>query len=182
VVHHDPVIPVLRTDRLVLRPLTPADAPALLVFRSDPIEQEHNDPPLRSLADARALVEGLAADHHVHGARHWGLVLRGGDDVVGLFGYNHWSRPHARASVGYDLSRRLWGRGLASEAMVAVLDHGFGEMGLNRVEAHTNAENTASVRMLRGLGFWREGTFHEHFFENGAFHDVALFVLLRRDR
>jgi hypothetical protein len=29
--------------------------------------------------------------------------------------------------------------------------------------------------MLRKLGFWQEGTLHEHFYEDGAFHDVSLF-------
>jgi hypothetical protein len=53
---------------------------------------------------------------------------------------------------------------------------------LNRIEVQTDAANVRSIRMLRGLGFWREGTFHEHFFEDGQFHDVALFALLRRDR
>jgi RimJ/RimL family protein N-acetyltransferase len=36
------------------------------------------------------------------------------------------------------------------------------------------------VRMLNRLGFRREGTFHEYFHEDGAFHDIALFVKLRR--
>jgi hypothetical protein len=34
--------------------------------------------------------------------------------------------------------------------------------------------------MLRKLGFWQEGTLHEHFYEDGAFHDVPLFVMSRR--
>ncbi len=63
-----------------------------------------------------------------------------------------------------------------------MLDWGFRAWELNRVEAHTNAENHESVRMLERLGFRREGTFHEHFFDDGAFHDVALYVMLRRDR
>lgn len=84
--------------------------------------------------------------------------------------------------MGYDLSRRLWGRGLAAEAMSAVLDFGFGRMPLNRVEAHTNAENIASVRMLRRLGFRWEGAFREYFFDDGGWHDVALFAQLRAER
>jgi ribosomal-protein-alanine N-acetyltransferase len=176
-----PEVPVLRTPRLVLRPLVAADAPALFRFRSDPVEQQYNDRPLGSPDDAHALLDRLAAEHANDGAVHWGLTLREDDVVVGLLGYNYWARPHRRAGVGYDLSRRLWGRGLASEAMTAVLDHGFGAMGLNRVEAHTDAENAASIRMLERLGFWREGTFHDHFEEDGRFHDIALFVKLRRD-
>ncbi|MGI5131754.1 GNAT family N-acetyltransferase [Pseudonocardia sp. CA-107938] len=176
------MIPVLETERLVLRPLAAADADALYAFRSDPVEQRWNDPPLTEPAQAAELIERLAAEHRTIGARHWGLTLRGDDTVRGLLGYNEVVAAHARAAIGYDLARQLWGRGLMSEAMRAVLDHGFADLRLNRVEAHTNDVNAASIRMLRRLGFWREGTFHERFHEDGEYHDVALFVMLARDR
>ena len=174
--------PVLETERLVLRGLVAADAAALFAFRSDPIEQRHNDPPLTRLAQAEELIEQLSAEQHTRGALHWGLTLKPHDKVVGLLGYNYRVVEHRRAGIGYDLTRDLWGRGLMFEALRAVLEHGFGPLGLNRVEAHTNDENTPSIRLLRRLGFWREGTFHEQFFEDGRFHDVALFVQMRRDR
>lgn len=175
------MLPTLVTDRLVLREIVPSDAPDLFAFRSDPIEQQYNDPPLRALDEARDLIDRLARDHRDTGALRWGLTLAGENRVVGLLGYNEIVPEHRRASVGYDLARRLWGRGLASEAMGAVLDHGFDVLALNRIEAHTEAANSASIRMLRRLGFWREGTFHDRFFDNGSYHDVALFVLLARD-
>ncbi|OLT21119.1 hypothetical protein BJF78_08675 [Pseudonocardia sp. CNS-139] len=116
------------------------------------------------------------------GARRWGITLTGDDTVVGLLGYNYWDVQHRRAAIGYDLKRSLWGKGLAAEAMELALGFGFDRMDLNRVEAHTDAANARSIRLLRRLGFWQEGTFHERYLEDGAFHDVALFVLLRRDR
>jgi [ribosomal protein S5]-alanine N-acetyltransferase len=176
------MVPVLTTERLVLRGVVPADAPALYVFRSDPVEQRHNDEPLTRPEQADELVERLARMARDDGSQYWGVTLKGDDTVVGLMGYNEIVAEHARAAVGYDLKRSLWGQGLASEAMRAVLDHGFGTLGLNRVEAHTNDGNHESVRMLRRLGFWREGTFHERFREGDAFVDVALFVMLARDR
>ena len=176
------VTPVLETERLVLRGLVAADAAALFAFRSDPIEQRHNDAPLTRLAEAEELIERLAVEQVTRGGLQWGLTVKPDDRVVGLLGYNYRVPEHRRAGIGYDLTRSLWGRGLMFEAMQAVLDHGFGPLGLNRVEAHTNDENAPSIRLLRRLGFWREGTFHEQFFEDGRFHDVALFVQLRRDR
>jgi [ribosomal protein S5]-alanine N-acetyltransferase len=176
-----PTFPVLTTGRVRLREIVPADAPDLFAFRRDPEEQRHNDPPLTHPDEADALIERLAREYREHGVARWGLTLDD-DVVVGLFGYNTWDTTNRRASVGYDLKRSLWGRGLATEAMRSILGFGFEEMALNRIEAHTNAANVRSIHMLRRLGFWREGTFHEHFFEDGQFHDVALFALLRRDR
>lgn len=173
---------MLETERLVLREIVPADAEALFAFRSDPVEQQHNDPPFVGIGESYALIDRLTREFREEGAVRWGLTRKGEDVVVGLLGYNYWSVPHNRAAIGYDLSMRLWGQGLMTEAMTAVLDHGFGAMGLNRVEAWTNAANTESIRMLRRLGFWQEGTLHEQFFEGGRYHDVALFVMLLRDR
>jgi ribosomal-protein-alanine N-acetyltransferase len=176
------MFPVLETPRIVLRELVSSDAQALFAFRSDAEEQRHNDPPHTSMAESAALIERLAAVRRETGATQWGLTLKGDDLVVGMLGFNWWNREHHRASIGYDLSRALWGHGLMGEAVQAVLDHGFDVMGLNRIEAHTNDDNRSSIRMLRKLGFVREGTFHDQFFEDGRYHDVALFVMLRRNR
>lgn len=173
--------PVLRTPRTVLREIVAADAPALYAFRSDPEEQRHNDPPLTEPGQAAELVERLAREHR-DGAVRWGLTLPGDGVVVGLLGYNTWSREHDRAEVGYDLARRLWGRGLAAEAMRAVLDFGFDAMGLNRISAHTEVANTRSIRMLERLGFRREGTLRELVRDGDAYRDVAVYAVLRNDR
>jgi RimJ/RimL family protein N-acetyltransferase len=176
-----PTFPVLTTRRIRLREIVPADAPDVFAFRRDPEEQRYNDPPLAHPDEADALIERLAREYREQGAVRWGLALDD-DVVVGLFGFNSWDTTNRRASIGYDLKRSLWGRGLATEAMRSILGFGFEEMELNRIEAHTDAANVRSIRMLRRLGFWREGTFHDHFLEDGQFHDVALFALLRRDR
>lgn len=176
------MIPTLQTERLVLRELRPSDAPALYRFRSDADAQQHNDPHLTAPEQADALIARLAADHRAAGSVHWGLTVRGDDTVVGLPGYHYVAPADHRAGLGYDLSRQLWGRGIMAEALEAVLAWGFDVLALNKVEVHTNAENAPSVALLRRLGFRWEGTLHEHFREHGAFHDVSLYALLRRDR
>jgi [ribosomal protein S5]-alanine N-acetyltransferase len=176
------VFPVLETERLILREIVASDTADVFAFRSDPEEQKYNDAPLRSLPQARELIDRLAREYRDQRAIRWGLTVKGDGAVVGLLGYNYWNVAHFRAGLGYDLKRSLWGRGLMPEAVDAVLDFGFSRMQLHRVEVHTNTENASSVRMLRKLGFWQEGTLHEYFYEDGAFHDVSLFVLLRRDR
>ncbi|MFC4942186.1 GNAT family N-acetyltransferase [Pseudonocardia sp. GCM10023141] len=55
--------PVLETERMVLREIVPADARALLAFRSEPDEQKHNDAPLVHIDESHALIERLAAEY-----------------------------------------------------------------------------------------------------------------------
>jgi ribosomal-protein-alanine N-acetyltransferase len=170
----------IRTERLVLREPTVADARDVLVFRGDPEVQRYNDEPLATLAECEAFLEYLLAEAEADLRRHW--ALEAGGRVVGLMGLHSWQRGHRRAEFGYDLAREHWGRGYATEAARAVLRFGFTTMRLHRVQAHTIADNHRSVRLLTSLGFAREGTLREFSLEDdGRFHDSAVFGLLRAE-
>ncbi|MGI5239227.1 GNAT family N-acetyltransferase [Dactylosporangium sp. CA-139066] len=162
----------------MLREPTVADAADVLVFRGDPDVQRYNDDPLRTVAEAEAFVEYLVAESAADLRRHWALELDG--TVIGLMGLHSWHRQHRRAEVGCDMAAAHWGRGYASEAAAAILRHGFTAMRLHRVQAHTIAANTRSVRLLERLGFTREGTLREFSLEtDGRYHDSVVFGLLR---
>ena len=177
------VFPVLRTSRLLLRELGEEDASDVLVFRADPEVQKFNSEPLRSTEDSVGLIDELRGEYVSRRAVHWAVALAATDRVIGIFGFNEWDTHHRRAEVGYDLARDCWGRGLAGEALVAVLGFGFSDMDLNRVEAQTIADNTASVRLLERLGFQREGTRRRFSLEeDGVYHDGAIYGLLRAEQ
>lgn len=174
--------PVLTTDRLTLRPLRPSDAPDVLVFRSDWEVQKYNSPVYTSVAEAEDLIERLRAEFEQQEGISWAVTLTSEDIVIGLFGFHHWSRHHRRAEIGYDLARAYWGRGIASEALRAMLPFGFRRLDLHRIYANTIADNHESVRLLERLGFQREGTRRESSWEDdGTFHDSAIYGLLRRE-
>jgi ribosomal-protein-alanine N-acetyltransferase len=63
----------------------------------------------------------------------------------------------------------------------AILDFGFTEFGLNRIEAVTMLDNQASIGLLQSLGFQQDGIMREMEFFKDAFHDMRLFSLLRKD-
>jgi ribosomal-protein-alanine N-acetyltransferase len=171
-------VPVLTTERLVLREPVATDAVHILVFRGDPEVQRFNDEPLRDVAEAEAFVEFLRSECAADQRRHWAIWYEG--IVVGLIGLHTWQHHHRRAELGYDLARSHWGQGIAFEAGRAVIAFGFGPMALHRIQAHTIVDNQRSVRLLRRLGFQREGTMREFSLEDdGTFHDSAVFGLLR---
>jgi [ribosomal protein S5]-alanine N-acetyltransferase len=61
------------------------------------------------------------------------------------------------------------------------MEYGFDAMDLNRIHACPWSENLASVRLLETLGFQKEGVRRDEYWENGVFHDEALYALLRRE-
>ncbi|MEQ4206832.1 GNAT family N-acetyltransferase [Actinopolymorpha sp. B9G3] len=174
--------PRLTTERTVLREWQPGDAADLFVWRSDPEVQRYNSEPMRDVTEAAQLIDELRGAYSAQRGIFWAVTHRGDGRAIGLFGFNSWERRHRRAAIGYDLRRNYWGRGIATEALAAILSFGFTRMDLNRVEAETIADNHASVRRLQRLGFQREGLRRAYTVEeDGTFHDSAIYGLLASD-
>jgi ribosomal-protein-alanine N-acetyltransferase len=93
----------------------------------------------------------------------------------------NYAPEHARAELGYVLSREHRGKGLMPEAVRAVIRFGFGRMELNRIQARCVAENTASARVMEKVGMTYEGTLRESEYIKGAFWDIKIYSILRRE-
>jgi ribosomal-protein-alanine N-acetyltransferase len=174
--------PVLETERLVLRELRRADAPALLVaWRDAETMLYFGAEPLATAADARSQIRDFRAEAASGDGIRWAITERGRDEYVGDIGFSNFAPEHARAEVGFLLARAFWRRGLMSEALTTVLDYGFRTKSLHRVEALVDPRNESSLRVLERCGFAREGTLRGYEFERGAFIDLVLFSLLQSD-
>jgi [ribosomal protein S5]-alanine N-acetyltransferase len=174
-------VPVLRTTRLVLRPPSVMDADDVLAFRGDPEVQRHNDKTLADRNAAVAFLDFLVGECDTGHRRHWVIEVDG--TVVGLVGLHAWHAHHRRAELGYDVHRDWWGRSVAFEAASAVIDHGFADLDLERIEAYVIDVNTRSVRLLERLGFRHEGTRRRYSLEDdGLYHDSLVYALLAGER
>ena len=173
-------VAVLTTGRLALREPVATDAAAVLIFRGDPDVQRYDAEPLRDYAEAEAFIAFLHSESAANLRRHWVITLGGA--VVELIGLHTWDHHHRRAELGFDIAKAHWGHGIAAEAARAVIQFGFTTMALHRIQAHSIADNTRSIRLLERLGFRREGTLREYSLEDdGIFHDSALYGLLHTD-
>ncbi|WP_316521804.1 GNAT family N-acetyltransferase [Kitasatospora brasiliensis] len=85
---------------------------------------------------------------------------------------------HRAADLGCVLARDAWGRGYAGETVGLLCGLAFGALDLHRLTARVAVDNTASVKVLTGLGFRREGRLRHDGFKNGAWYDSYLYALL----
>jgi ribosomal-protein-alanine N-acetyltransferase len=176
-------LPELETGRLLLRRMRLDDAEAMFAYASDPevtryvLFETH-----RTVEDSEAFLR-LAVEGYERGDfGGWGVVLKDSGAFVGTCGMDvNYAPEHARAELGYVLSRDHWGRGLMTEAVRAVIRFGFGRMELNRIQARCIAENTASARVMEKAGMTYEGTLRESEFIKGAYRDMKLYSILRRE-
>ena len=147
---------VLRTQRLVLRPVTPDDQPALLAHWSAPdVRRFLFDGAVLPAAELTEAIEDSARDFARAGYGLW-LAYENGRSDLGLVG-TAGLRPleDLGLEIFYSLAPGSWGRGYATEAARVVLDHALGSLGLPKVLAEIDEGNTASVAVIERLGMTR---------------------------
>jgi RimJ/RimL family protein N-acetyltransferase len=145
---------IAKTDRLILRHFTLADADAMAkifgdaeVMRYGPGVQTPQwvDDWLRSWIERRYAEWGFG---------FWAVVEPSSGAVIGYCGLTQFSNRCAagEAELGYRLARAHWGQGYATEAARAVRDHAFATLALPRLIAMIDPRNTASLRVAEKLG------------------------------
>jgi ribosomal-protein-alanine N-acetyltransferase len=160
-------MPILESARLLLRPLTLADARHLAALFDgdwDAIRQTGRMPYPPTEA---AMGDWIAG--HLSARNHAFLLIRKEDrTVLGGAGFGGTARV---AELGYSLGRAYWGRGYATEAVGAMLDHAR-TLGLRRLEAYSFVDNPASARVLEKAGFTDLGVIARDYPARGGQRDV----------
>jgi RimJ/RimL family protein N-acetyltransferase len=172
---------VIETPRLTLGRLEPADLPAFLAYRNDPEVARYQSWETISEADGAALIAEQATFAPGTPGRWAQLAvrLRDGGALVGDLALHVEAADPRLGEIGFTFDRRFQGRGLAQEAVRALLDLAFGTLGLHRVRAIVDCRNAAAVRLLERLGMRREGHFVQHAWFKGAWCDESLYAMLR---
>jgi RimJ/RimL family protein N-acetyltransferase len=176
-------IPRLQTERLLLDPLSDADAPELvrLAGAREVADTTLSIPHPYGPADA----EGFLAHQRSAADRGDELVLavrrRQDGKLVGCIGLRDIDRTHLQAELGYWIGLPYWGQGFATEAARAVVSYGFDVLGLNRIYAHHMTRNPPSGRVLERIGMRWEGVLRERVLKWGRFEDVVIYAVLRSD-
>ena len=172
----------LTTARLILRPFQSSDAEPLFAIFSEPkVMRYWSHAPWASVAQAQELIakdqQALPAGGHIR----LGMEIQGAGELIGMCTLFNLSAQCRRAEIGYGMSSLFWGQGYMHEALTALLEFGFGELDLNRVEADIDPRNTASARSLERLGFHKEGHLRERWIVDREVSDSSLYGLLRSE-
>ena len=145
---------ILTTRRLILRPVTAADHAGLLAHWTAPeVRRFLFDGAVLSPAEVTAVIEASELSFAGAGYGLWLISERDASDLAGTAGL----RPleDLGLEVIYSIAPGSWGRGLATEAARAVVEHALGPLGLPEVLAEVDEGNEASVRVIERLGMTR---------------------------
>ena len=149
--------PVIKTERLTLRKIEESDSDVILFLRSDKsINKFINRPENRrtkNISDAIKHIKELNADTKNNKSIAWGITLNENPKIIGTICLWNFSKDYKTAEVGYDLNPNFQKKGIMSESLKSVVNFGFIELYIERIEAFTHIQNEKSKNLLVKNGF-----------------------------
>lgn len=175
--------PTFTTVRLTLRPYRLEDAPDLAVragawsIADTTISIPH---PYR-VDVARERIVAWHREARERSGYHFAVCRTPEPGLIGGVELRDVDWEHLQAELSFWVGTLDQGQGLAQEALWALLDFGFGALGLWRIYAYHMLRNPASGRVLERLGLHREGVLRDRVRKWGRFEDVVLCAIRRPD-
>mgnify|MGYP001275696939 CR=1 FL=1 len=172
----------LRTRRLLLRTVEPADAAAIFAYRSHPdvckYQGRHKD-----LAATRRIIRSVRKEPlNTPGAWHQlAIIDKRGGVLIGDFGIHFTGAENRQAELAYTLAPQYQGKGYATEAALRVMRYLFCTLKKHRLVATADPRNAASLRLMERIGMRREGYFRRSFWTGTEWTDDVLYAALRED-
>jgi RimJ/RimL family protein N-acetyltransferase len=175
----------IRTDRILLRCYSPEDAPKLKEAIDASLEHlrpwmwwAKNEP---ETLDAKVeLLRRMRADFDLGNDFTYGIFSPDDSVVLGGAGLHRRVGPNA-LEIGYWLRGDHTGKGLATEAVAAVVRVGFEVYKVGRVEIHCDPANVRSAAIARRLGFTLEATLRRRVQPDGTERDTMIWSLFGTD-
>jgi [ribosomal protein S5]-alanine N-acetyltransferase len=150
----DPQGHILETERLVLRRLRMTDLDALFALYSDEEIRRYFPDGTLTREETMEELEWFLHGHPAHPELGlWATILKDTNAFIGRCGLLPWKiEERQEVEVAYLLDKKYWGQGLATEAARAILEYGFGTLGLSRLICLIDPLNGASQKVAEHIG------------------------------
>ena len=173
----------IETDRLILRPFVREDAEAMYRnWASDPeVTKFLSWPAYRSVDTAHEILGIWTKQYADKTFYQWAIELKEISQPIGSISVvNHEERVDM-AEIGFCIGKHWWGQGIMTEALMAVMEYLFDEVGVQRIEAGHDPNNPASGAVQRKCGLKYEGTLRRRIRSNQGITDVAWYAALKEE-
>lgn len=175
-------VPVLETDRLVLRPFTREDMDIYLGFVFTPEVQRYMGGGILSYDSEKHITNWL---NNINGRLlksktvfTWCIEYKTDKVAVGRIDMGGFVKK-SMAEIAYHFSQEYWNMGFAKEAIGEVVRFGIDELKLHRIQALVMPDNIYSIKALKRLGFEEEGLLRKYPFGK-EFHDAVMLAIVAK--
>lgn len=174
----------IETPRLLLRRFTLEDAQAMYTnWASDPEVTKYLIWPTHASVDVSRWVLGdWVPQYEKPDYYQWAIVLKEINEPIGSIAVVEHDDRAAKAHVGYAMGRSWWHKGIMSEALQAVMNYLFDEVGMLRIEARHDPRNPHSGGVMKKCGMIYEGTLRQSDWNNQGICDASYYALLASER
>lgn len=174
----------IETKRLLLREFIVEDAEAM--FQNWASDKEVTKfltwPAYTSLDTAIHILNEWTASYEKPDFYQWAIVPKNLNEPIGSISVVSINEKTQMAEIGYCIGRPWWNRGITSEALSAVINFMFDQVGANRVQAKHDVNNPHSGLVMKKCGMKYEGTLRSAAVNNQGVCDVSIYALLKSDR
>ena len=182
------LIPVLKSDRLMLRGMQAKERSDMYEYSKDPgvtkylLWSEHPNE-----AYTRRYLKHVERRYKKEIYYDWAIIYNGDGPseldaykgrMIGTCGFASIDFDNLCGEIGYVLNPEYWGRGIAVEALEKVIEFGFENLGLHRIEARFMEGNDSSRRVMEKVGMTFEGIQREAMLIKGSYANVGVCAIL----
>ena len=171
----------IETERLILRRFEYSDCGSVFAnWASDEEVQKMYSEPVYSTPEAvKGLLDKYISAYEKEDCYRWAVIERKSGQCIGQIAYFLVDSKNHLAEIEYCIGQQFQCRGFATEAAKAVIDFGFRNMNLHKVQICTKTINAPSKRVIEKCGLTYEGTLRDYFYMDGKYVGRLYFSILR---
>lgn len=174
----------IETERLILRPFRLDDAESMYEnWAKDPeVTKFLTWQSYSSVETANKILSIWTKEYEKKDFYQWAIELKELGQPIGSISVVEQKEKEQLAQIGYCIGKAWWGQGITAEALKAVMDFLFDEVGMNRVEAMHDARNPNSGKVMVKCGMTYEGKRRQAVWSNAGIGDECCYAMLRSER
>jgi len=170
---------MIKTKRFILRPYGKSDEKSLVENINDwkVTQFMSNIPYPYTLKDARKWIKKCIKNTKKTNKTRIDFAVDINGEIVG--GIDLHNIEKHKAEIGYWLTRKLWNKGIMTEALRIMTNYGFNELKLKRISATVDPKNKSSIFVLEKNKYKREGLLRDYAYKSGKYVDRFMYAKLK---
>lgn len=172
------MVPEIATQRLLLQEIEPEDQQFVFEGLSNPDVIPFYGVTYGSFEETFVQMQWYQKMVAENSGMSWKIVEKDSGEKAGVISVYYYKPEHNKAEVGFWLLPKFWNRGMATEALKAVMEYWKKVKGLHRMEAFVEEGNSASSHVLEKAGFVYEGKMKDCEMKNGRYISLLIYALI----
>jgi len=172
----------IETTRTLIRTIKPSDNKGIFEYRKDAETNKFQSWIPENIKEVDDFIINLTKQ--INEPDTWyqlAVVDKSSNQIIGDIGIHFLGAPNLQCELGITLSKKIHGKGYATEALKGVVSYLFNDLNKHRIKASIDPGNKKSIQLFERLGFRKEAHFKKSLFINGAWVDDVIYAMLKEE-